>query len=241
MAERDVTRELVRRAYADLLLDDSVPDLDEVVRRAGRPLAAVEQARHPVNLRRRRRLALAGVFAGVVGLILVVGLSSGRIGGGGAPIGVQPRPSVAPSDLPAGDGSPIALATSCIAAWKLTFANGQFSATARNGYACALSDAQRVYVLDTAEGNGRIYPGAAKLWPARGIEALKPPFTFSVPGIPAAVDGHYYQLVYLGPGALPSPGTDASQSGVEWLDLSLTFPQPSLPPPGSGSPFVHTS
>ncbi|WP_432988654.1 hypothetical protein [Dactylosporangium sp. CA-233914] len=104
MAEDELTRGLVRRAYAAEPFDADA-GLAEVVRRAGRPPvdgpddSSVEaRSRHAVNVRRRRQVSVLAVFAGVVGLVLVIGVATGRLAGGPGPgLEVGARPSGAPS------------------------------------------------------------------------------------------------------------------------------------------------
>ncbi|GAA3302914.1 hypothetical protein GCM10020218_099380 [Dactylosporangium vinaceum] len=80
--------------------------------------------------------------------------------------------------------------------------------------------------MDVKEGNGLIYPGAATVWPAATTgTALAPPFTFTVPSIPTLAEGHFYRLIYLPPGPLPTPGQDATEPHRQALELSWTVPQ----------------
>jgi hypothetical protein len=120
MAERDLARDLVRRAYhmdAEETGMHGDEGLDEVVRRAGRGPADHDDAdldlgvlpatdRHHVNVRRRRNglvvLAAAGVAAAVV---IGVGVVAARFTGGGQPVGLEP-PSPAVSAPASPDWSP---------------------------------------------------------------------------------------------------------------------------------------
>ncbi|WP_433085971.1 hypothetical protein ACQP1P_11980 [Dactylosporangium sp. CA-052675] len=239
MAEHDVTRELVRRAYAGEPFDAEA-GLAEVVRRAGRPPAdgpeEVIERRHTVNVRRRRRVALAGVFAGVVGLVLVIGVATGRLGGGfqdasqvglggpslsgghssqwttgGLPTDAWPSggptPSIGGGEIPGGPSS--LLPSQCAVGMHLKFENGQFTATDAVG-TCPPLDPKRIWLLDD-HSNGLLFPGSGTVWPTVTTgTTISPPFTFTVPSITALQEHHAYELYYLPADVHPAPGQDAS-------------------------------
>ncbi|WP_433615493.1 hypothetical protein ACQP2P_11755 [Dactylosporangium sp. CA-139114] len=232
MAEHDATRELVRRAYADERFDAEA-GLAEVVRRAGRPPvgepAVAVAGRHTVNVRRRRRVALAGVFLGVVGLVLVIGVATGRLGGGlqdASQVGVAAPSHWTPSGRPANSwpsegptltvsggeipGGPSNLLPSqCAVGMHLQFEHGQFTATDAVG-TCPPLDPRRIWLLDD-HANGLLFPGSGTVWPTVTTGAtISPPFTFTVPSITTLQEHHAYELYYLPADVHPTPGQDAS-------------------------------
>ncbi|WP_426511523.1 hypothetical protein ACPPVO_13395 [Dactylosporangium sp. McL0621] len=240
MAELDeVTRALVRRAYAGEPFDAEA-GLAEVVRRAGRP--PVEEStvgierRHAVSVRRRRRWAMAGVFAGVAGLVLVVGVATGRLGGGdGRPVGAGPSiqlspsgPPVWPSGMPTptisngpfpGGPAPVGLPSQCAVGWDLAFTGGQFTAT-DPGSNCPPVDPTRLWLVDDG-ANGLLFPGSGKVYPTVTTgTAISPPFSFPVPGIPALQPNHAYYLAYVPAGVHPTAGQDASEVLQQALTIS---------------------
>jgi hypothetical protein len=243
MAELDETRELVRRAYADEVFDAEA-GLTEVVRRAGRPPVddpgIVIERRHTVNVRRRRRLALVGVFVGVVGLVLIIGAATGRLGGGDpAMVGAPPSTAASPGGSGAGfspepipessrlTGSPAfpgagpvtGVPSQCVSRWKLDFVGGVFTASDRSPN-CPALDSTRAWLMDAKSGNGLITTGAAKVWPVTVTPAsMTSPFTFTSPNVPTPVAGHLYTLLYMREGDHPAPGDDAFQ----WDERAITW------------------
>ena len=246
MAEHDETRELVRRAYADEVFNAEA-GLTEVVRRAGRPPVddpgIVIEHRHTVNVRRRRRLTLVGVFVGVVGLVLVIGVATGRLGGGGpAMVGAVPSPAVSPWVRGSGGFSPepipessritgsaafpgagpvTGIPSQCVSRWKLNFDGGVFKASDYSPN-CPKLDSTRAWLMDAKSGNGLITPGAAKVWPVTvSSSSMTAPFTFTSPNVPAPVAGHIYTLLYLREGDHPTAGDDAfrwDERAITWSD-----------------------
>jgi hypothetical protein len=245
MAEHDVTRELVQRAYADERFDADA-GLAEVVRRAGRPpvedSARVVERRHPVNVKRRRRLALIGVFAGVVGVVLAAAAAAGGFGGNqGQPVGTVPSvqlsrpagtdpsvrtwpsggptPTISLDDDPGGI-APVGLPSQCAVGWDLTFKDGRFTATDR-GSNCPPVDPNRIWLLDD-HANGLIFPGSGEVYPTVTTgTTISPPFTFTVPQIPALQPNHAYHLIYLPENVHPTPGQDANSAARQAMTLSV--------------------
>jgi hypothetical protein len=223
MAEPDMTRELIRRAFAAEPFDADA-GLAEVVRRAGRATAAEPsgfdadpaEGMHPQR-RRPRGLLVFATFAGVMGLVLTVGFfGAGRLGGG-SPVGV-PAPVVSPlgsvSPVPVPEGSLLPeetddpgvsdLPSNCASGWTLAFAGDQFQVTDR-GSNCPPLRRDRLVLLDANPGtNGLIRPGSAVVWPITGgPDMLQAPFSFRVAGLDKPVPGHTYELIHV----------DASQAG----------------------------
>ncbi|HTJ34034.1 MAG TPA: hypothetical protein VL738_12455 [Dactylosporangium sp.] len=238
MTERDLARELVRRAYAAEPFDADA-GLAEVIRRAGRPPVddVAVAGPHPVDVRRRRGLSVLAVFAGVVAMVLAVGLSLGRFAFGPA---TSPTPAVSPpqSGFPSAETpgpsalpveteepTPSDLPSSCAGAWKLTYAGGQFSVGDR-GSACPALRRDRLLLMEDVSGNGLIGPGAAKVWPLQDVpDSLTPPFAFRVAGIPATTPGHTYELIHVraADAGKATAGADAYEFYKNSMTISLTL------------------
>jgi hypothetical protein len=233
MAEPDMTRELIRRAFAAEPFDADA-GLAEVVRRAGRATAAEPsgfdadpaEGMHPQR-RRPRGLLVFATFAGVMGLVLTVGFfGAGRLGGG-SPVGVPAPPVVSPmrpvSPVPVPEGSLLPeetgdpgmvtdLPSNCAVGWQLTVDGGTFQVSDQ-GSNCPPLRRDRLVLMDAKPGtNGLIRPGSAVVWPITGVpDMLQPPFSFRVAGVPAAQAGHTYSLIYVEPAQAgkATPGAEA--------------------------------
>ncbi|WP_433059337.1 hypothetical protein [Dactylosporangium sp. CS-033363] len=247
MAEHDATRELVQRAYADERFDAEA-GLAEVVRRAGRPpvedSARVIERRHTVNVQRRRRLALIGVFAGVVGVVLAAAAAAGGFGGNGnMPVATEPSlvtsrgpmpngsmptrtwpsggptPTISTDDDPGGI-APVGLPSQCAVGWDLKFKDGTFTATDR-GSNCPPVDPNRIWLLDD-HANGLIFAGSGEVYPTVTTgTTISPPFSFTVPQIPTLQPNHAYHLIYLPESVHPTPGQDANSAARQAMTLSV--------------------
>jgi hypothetical protein len=253
MAERDLARDLVRRAYHLDTEDTGMSDegLDDVVRRAGREseldlgvLPAPD--RHRVSVRRRRNGIVAIVAAGVAAaLVIGVGVVAARFtgGGGGERVGVAPASPPASPDWSPGPVEtsrhpssgpreidtvlPAEIPSSCMSAWTLAFAGGTFTIGTRGGV-CDQLDSSRLWLRDASDCSGLIGPGAAKIYPIAGVPGrVSAPFQFTAPGVSQLQPGHCYVLTYLHSAILSSasPGADAELfEAYGSHDISLTLP-----------------
>ncbi|GAA1500108.1 hypothetical protein GCM10009827_004900 [Dactylosporangium maewongense] len=247
--QTDPTRELIRRAYADLSYsgdNDFDGDLADVVQRAGRPRVQDDTA-DVITLaprRSRRRFAAVATFAAAVVTILGVYAASAGVRPGqsvGAPTpngsltatpgateepGGTPTPASAtpPVSVPS---VPQVLPSSCASSWVMELAGTTFKVTEARGSCPALS-LDRIWLLDARSGNGRVAPGDAVLWTIVPVDggkgSVQPPFTFRPRGWPGPVAGHTYEVIYVSQDLAPQlkPGDDAAAAYETALSISRT-------------------